>query len=166
MEFPALASWLEIDSAALAANAAVFRELLGPSVRLGGVIKGNAYGHGFTQVLPLAHAACDVLYVIDPRDAIAVRSWETAQPRQVVVLGAVTAEETVELARAGVDVALTDAGQARFVPALRAAGVVLRGHVHVDTGLGREGFTLAQLARETDWLTQARDVVQVVGVLS
>src|SRR5438105_11923186 len=98
IEFPALASFLEIDEAALAANAAVFRGLLGPSVRLGGVIKGNAYGHGFAQVLPAAHAACDVLYVIDPRDGLAVRAWEAKQRgprRQVVVLGAVDTEEGV-----------------------------------------------------------------------
>jgi alanine racemase len=61
--FPAEASWLEIEADALAHNASVFREVLG-AVRLGGVLKGNAYGHGFPEVLPLAHAACDVLYVI------------------------------------------------------------------------------------------------------
>src|SRR5437016_5436718 len=146
MEFPQLASWLEIDAKALAWNAGVFREVLGSGVRLGGVLKGNGYGHGFAQVLPLAHAACEVLYVIDPRDALAVRSWEAATRaprRQVVVLGAVSAEEAVELARASVEVVLTDAGQAAFAPALRAAGAMLRGHVHIDTGLGREGFTLS-----------------------
>ena len=37
---------------ALAHNAAIFREVLGAGVRLGGVLKGNAYGHGFAEVLP------------------------------------------------------------------------------------------------------------------
>ncbi len=167
--FPALASWLEIDAQALAANAAVFREVLGSWVRLGGVLKGNAYGHGFAEVLPVAHPACDVLYVIDPRDALAVRRFEAetyAPKRQVLVLGAVEADEAVALARAGVDVVLTDAGQARFLPALRAAGAVLRAHVHIDTGLGREGFTSGELSQATAWLAEARDVVQVVGALS
>jgi alanine racemase len=167
--FPALASWLEIDAQALSWNASVFRELLGPSVRLGGVVKGNAYGHGLLQVLPQAHAACDVLYVIDPRDALAIRSWERdggAPRKQVLVLGPVDAEEAVALARAGIEVALTDAGQSQFVRALRAAGVRLRGHVHLDTGLGREGFTPAELPSGAAYLAQARDAVEVAGVLS
>src|SRR6267142_3418483 len=54
--FPAEASWLEIDGGALAHNAAIFREVLGAGVRLGGVLKGNAYGHGFAEVLPAARA--------------------------------------------------------------------------------------------------------------
>jgi alanine racemase len=167
--FAAQASWLEIDAQALAQNARVLRELLGPGVRLGGVLKGNAYGHGFAQVLPLAHAACDTLYVIDPHDALEVRAFEakgSAPRRQVLVLGAVDADEAVALARAGVDVALTDRGQERFLPALRAAGVRLRGHVHVDTGLGREGFTPDELSAGLGFLAGARDAIEVVGVLS
>jgi alanine racemase len=169
MRFPAEASWLEIDARSLAHNAAVFRELLGPSVRVGGVLKGNAYGHGFTQVLPLAHAACDALYVIEARDGLAIRAFEAqagAPRREVLVLGAVDADEAVELARAGVGLALTDAGQARFLPALRAAGVRLRGHVHVDTGLGREGFSVDDLPGALSWLLQGGDAVEVCGVLS
>ena len=166
---PAEASWLEVDAKAIAHNAAVFREVLGPSVRLGGVLKGNAYGHGFAEVLPLAHAACDALYVIDVRDALAIREMEartrTAR-RQVLVLGAIDAQEAVELARAGVEAAITDAGQARFLPALRAAGVRLRAHVHLDTGLGREGFTAAEMPSGLAWLASGRDGVEVAGVLS
>src|SRR5438105_13920552 len=116
--FPAQASWLEIDAKALAWNASVFRQVLGGGVRLGGGLKGNAYGHGFEQVRPVAHLECDALYVIEPGDALAVREFERGAGglrRQVVVLGAVEASEAVELARTGVDLVLTDAGQARFV---------------------------------------------------
>src|SRR6267142_2125215 len=164
IRFPAEASWLEIDGGALAHNAAIFREVLGAGVRLGAVLKGNAYGHGFAEVLPLARTACDALYAIEARDALAIREIEarTLGPRrQVLVLGAVDAEEAVELARANVEVAIADPGQARFVPALRAAGLRLRGHIHVDTGLGREGFTPAELPAALGWLVQARDVVRV-----
>ena len=169
MRFPAEASWLEVDARALAHNAAVFRELLGPTVRLGGVLKGNAYGHGFAEVLPFAHAACDALYVIDARDALAIREFEArtaAPPRELLVLGAVGPDEAVELARARIGLALTDAGQARFVPALRAAGVRLRGHVHVDTGLGREGFAAGELSSALAFLAGAPDAIEVAGVLS
>jgi alanine racemase len=167
--FAAQASWISIDAAAYAHDAQVFREIVGSSVRLGAVLKGNAYGHGFAQVLPLAHAAYDTLYVIDPGDALAVRAFEreAALPRkQVLVLGAVGEDEAVELARAGVDATISNPAEQRFVAALRKAQVKLRAHVHLDTGLGREGFTPDELPARAAWLGEARDAVEVAGVLS
>jgi alanine racemase len=168
-DFAAQASWISLDPAAYAHNAQVFRELLGPRVRLGAVLKGNAYGHGFAQMLPLAHAECDSIYLIDPGDALAVRAFEQyagVTRKQVLVLGAVSEEEAVELARAGVDVTLSNPSEERFVAALRKAGVKLRAHVHLDTGLGREGFTAGDLPARAAWLAGAQDVIQVAGVLS
>jgi alanine racemase len=170
MDFAAQASWLEIDAAALRHNIGLFRAVLGAGVRLGGVLKGNAYGHGLSQALPTVHEWCDSLYVIDPLDGLAVRAYEkerSAPQRQVLVLGAAGADEAVTLARAGVDLVLTDKGQERYVAALRKAGArKLRAHVHLDTGLGREGFTPGELPGSVAWLADAQDVIHVVGVLS
>jgi alanine racemase len=167
--FAAQASWISLDSAAYRHNARVFRELVGPNVRLGAVLKGNAYGHGFAQTLPLAHAAYDTLYVIDPLDGLAVRAFEAASGaarKQVLVLGAISEEEAVELARAGVEATLSNPAEERFVAALRKAGVRLRAHIHLDTGLGREGFMPSELPARAAWLPAAQDVIQVAGVLS
>ena len=169
-EFAAQASWLEIDARALRHNIGVFREVLGQGTRLGAVLKGNAYGHGFAQVLPTVHEWCNSIYLIDPYDALAVRAYErekSAPARQVVVIGAVDPAEAVALATAGIDLVLTDAGQERLVAALRTAGArKLRAHVHLDTGLGREGFTARDFPEGVAWIAAARDVIEVVGVLS
>lgn len=168
---PARASWIEVDASALAHNIALFRRLLGEKVRLGVVLKGNAYGHGFAQVLSVVHALADLLYVIDPRDALEVRRFEEttgATSKQVVVLGAVDAQEAVECAQADVDVVITDAGWSNYVSTLRSASLMrpLSGHVHIDTGLGREGFTRDQIPSHTSFLDDASDVINVRGVLS
>ena len=86
----------------------------------------------------------------------------------MLVIGAMGPEEAVVLAREGVDVVVADRGWADAVPVLRAAKLErpLRVHVHIDTGLGREGFTLEQLPRESRFLVEARDVLEVVGALS
>jgi alanine racemase len=169
IRFAAQASFISLDASAWAHNAAVFRELLGPSVKFGVVLKGNAYGHGFSQMLPLAHASADAIYLIDPGDALAVRAFEALnglQRRQVLVLGAISEDEAVELARASVDATIANPSEERFVDALRKAGVKLRVHVHLDTGLGREGFTSGELPHRAAWLGSAQDVVEVAGVLS
>ncbi|WP_223760689.1 alanine racemase [Myxococcus sp. RHSTA-1-4] len=168
------ASWLELSASALRHNVEVFRALEGREGTprgVGAVLKGNAYGHGLAQVLPLVHGQVDVLYFIAPQDALKVREHERAHglpPRQVLVLGAVGPHEAVVLAREGVDVVVADRGWADAVPVLRAAKLErpLRVHVHIDTGLGREGFTLDGLPRESHFLVESRDVLEVVGALS
>jgi alanine racemase len=173
--FPGNASWLELSAEAVRHNVGIFRELLasgsGPRRALGAVLKGNAYGHGFAELLPLVHPLVDVLYVITPQDALAVRAFEAASgapQRQVLVLGALVPEEAVALARAEVDAVLADPSWEDFIPLLRHAGLScpLRVHVHVDTGLSREGFTLSQLPEGARFLSEAQDVLQVVGALT
>lgn len=169
MSTPPVASWLELSERAYAVNVATFRAVAGPS-RVGAVLKGNAYGHGLLETLSLAHGKLDVLYVITPAEALAIRAWEEREQRaraQVLVLGAVNADDCVELARHQISVVAADRGFSAAVPALRSAGLKLEVHVHLDTGLGREGFTAAGLAAgEADFFATAQDVLTVKGALS
>ena len=71
-----IASWLELSAQAYLANVQAFRGLAGPGVRVGAVLKGNAYGHGLLETLSLAHGLVDVLYVIRPSEALRIRAWE------------------------------------------------------------------------------------------
>jgi alanine racemase len=164
-----VASWLELSARAYATNVATFRSVAGPS-RVGAVLKGNAYGHGLLETLSLAHGKVDVLYVITPAEGLAIRAWEQREKKnraEVLVIGAVSAADCVELARQHVSVVAAARGFADTVPALRAAGLKLEVHVHLDTGLGREGFTAAGLeAGEADFFASAQDVITVKGVLS
>lgn len=164
-----VASWIELSERAYATNVAAFRSLVGKA-RLGAVLKGNAYGHGFEETLSLAHGRVDVLYVITPGEGLAVRAWEKkhgAPPRDVLVIGAVSPQDCVELAAAHVAVVAAERGFEDVVPALRQAGLTLDVHVHLDTGLGREGFTRTALQKgEADFFKGASDVVKVKGVLS
>jgi alanine racemase len=164
------ASWLELSEDAYAANVAAFRALAGPARRLGAVLKGNAYGHGLLPTLGLAHGRVDVLHVIRPEEALTIRAWEVehGRPRrEVLVIGAVTPEECVALARVGVQVVAASADFGAVAAEVRAAGLTLRVHLHLDTGLSREGFSLAELqAGAADFLLADADVLSLTGVLS
>lgn len=169
MPISPVASWLELSKRAYATNVAAFRAVAGPA-RVGAVLKGNAYGHGLIETLSLAHGRVDVLYVITPSEALAIRAWEQQHGKsraEVLVIGAVSTADCVELARQQVSVVAADRGFQDTVTALRGAGLTLDVHVHLDTGLGREGFTRAALeAGEADFFKQGADVLRVRGVLS
>lgn len=162
-------SWIELDGAALRANLGAFRQRAGGAA-VGAVVKGNAYGHGFDACLPTLHAAADVLYVIRPEEALAVRAWEaaTGAPRRdVLVIGALVPEEAVALARADVAVVLADPDFGGLAAAVRAAGAPpLRAHVHVDTGLSREGFRPEALLDGLAPLDAAPEGFVVEGLLT
>ena len=161
-------SWIEISRGAYARNVAAFRALGTPA--LGAVLKANAYGHGFTEILSLAHSAVEVLYVIRPDEALDIRAWEERQRaprRRVVVLGAVDSTECVALAAACVQVAVGDRELAAAAPLLRTAKLTLEVHLHIDSGLGREGFTPAQLQEgSADFLFLDKEAFRVVGSMS
>lgn len=161
------ASWLELSRSAYEGNVAVFRTL--GVERLGAVLKGNAYGHGLLETLSLAHSQVDTLYVIRPEEALAIRTWERTHARvarDLLVIGGVTPQECVELAQAEVAVVAASADFQAVAGALRAAGVgPLKVHVHLDTGLSREGFTPEQVsAGACDFLKDP--ALALVGVLS
>ena len=52
-------TWIEIDTAALRANAAQLRRIIGPDVMLMAVVKANAYGHDAALVAPAVEADVD-----------------------------------------------------------------------------------------------------------
>lgn len=165
-----MASHLTLDRDALRHNVAVFRDLVGPSCRVGTVVKGDAYGHGFVHVLPTLHDVSDVLYVVTAAEALAIRAHERssgAPRRPVLVIGPLVGEELVALARAGVAVVVADAGFGAEGRALvDAAAPPLEVHVHLDTGLSREGFLPGTLAASLAPLHALGDAVDVAGVLT
>lgn len=165
-----MSSWVTLSKAAYDSNVQAFRAQLGGDRRLGAVLKGNAYGHGFYEVLALAHPRVDVLYVMTTGEALAVRHWEADQRaprREVLVMGSATPEECLELAERGIALVVSDGSVSEAAPLLRERGLQLEVVVHLDTGLGREGFTAEQVAAgEADFLAAASAALPCIGVMS
>ena len=132
-------AWLEIDVAALAANVGTLRSLLQPHVRLAAVVKADAYGHGLLPVARVfAEAGAEYLCVATLDEALAVADARTGIP--VLALFEPPPDGIAAAAVAGVEVSLATEDAARAVERARVpAGVPLRVHLEIDTGLGRAG---------------------------
>lgn len=168
-------SWIELDAQAVRGNIALMRSLLTGEARTGGVkklgivLKANAYGHGLAELLPVVHPLVDIIHLISPTDALLIRRLEEELKlprRRLLVLGATAAEEWVELARAGVEVTIGDAHVFPAADALRKAGIAAEAHVHIETGLSREGFFPAEIPTQLAFLGNPDSPLKVRGALS
>lgn len=133
-------AWIEVDLDALATNARLLRTAVGPGVELIAVIKANAYGAGAAAVAPaLEVAGVERFAVVWVSEAVALRRAGVTRP--VIVLGHAFPEDAA--AAVANDITLTvdslELGQALSAAAV-AQGATARVHLHVDSGLHREGI--------------------------
>lgn len=168
-------SWIELNAQALRENIATFRDILsepvneGKGAQLGVVLKANAYGHGLTDILPIIHPLVDMIHVISVGDALFIREQEQKEgwsARRVLVIGAISEAEFALLARAKVEVTISDATAERALAALKAHGLTVDAHIHIDTGLSREGFFPLEVCNRLSYLSEDDCPYMVKGVLS
>lgn len=129
----------EIDIAALTHN------YLAMSSHCGGrtlcVVKADAYGHGISLVVPaLSRVGCDFFAVACLEEALSVRAL--APRADILILGYTPVQHAALLAHNNITQAVfSPPFAAALSAAARAAGVCVRTHVKIDTGMCRLGFS-------------------------
>jgi len=172
-------SWIELNRCAFLNNISVIRGLIGPDVLFGCILKGNAYGHGFTEFLPLIYEAhVDIAFVVNPNDAYYIRQYEAQNrkpQKRVVVIGAITSEEILACARQDIEVTLGEEhfNDQTYIEDLKNYKInslnnftPLKVHLHIDTGFGREGILSKKLETQLSDFKENLDVIFVQGVMS
>lgn len=156
---------LHVDLGAVAANT---RLLAARATRLMAVVKADGFGHGAAAVAATALAAGAVeVGVTSLAEGLALRAAGITAP-VLSWLNPVGADFAAAL-RADLDLAVPSVGHLDAVT--RAAGLTARTariHLHVDTGMARDGAAPAQWGelcrRAAD--AERRGRVEVVGVMS
>ena len=154
-----------VDLDAIADNVGELRRRAGAAAVMA-VVKADAYGHG---LLPSARAAlaggATWLGVAQPDEALALRAGGITAPVLAWLYG--PRQDLDGVVAAGVDLsAAAPWAVAAAAAAARRTGTTARLHLKVDTGLGRNGATVADwpdLVR-TALAAQATGAVEVVGV--
>lgn len=134
------ATWIEISKDAVLHNIAQIRAQLSPAATLGLVIKGNAYGHGLTEMMRIVNRHPDVgyLFVASLAEALQVRALGVRTP-----LCALVPADTEHLAEAiAAEVAMvcgSEYAATMIAQTARTVGVPALVHIKIDTGLCRLG---------------------------
>ncbi|MBV9928821.1 MAG: alanine racemase [Acidobacteria bacterium] len=139
-------TWAEVDLDALAWNFRAVRERVGPGVRVMGVVKADAYGHGAAECARRLEAeGADWFGVATPEEGLALRRAGITRP--VLSFGGFWQGQAEACVAEGLVPVVCRLDMAEAIDAAaRAAGVVADVHLKVDTGMGRLGVRYDEAA--------------------
>jgi alanine racemase len=125
-------------------NLARVRQLVGPGVRLFGVVKADAYGHGAVPVARALEPLCNALAVSLVEEGLELRAAGIRAP--ILVLGAYYNRHQDEVLAERLTPVVYDRGDLeKFAAAAARRGRSADVHVKVDTGMSRLGIAPAEL---------------------
>lgn len=156
--------WAEIDREAIRHNMSEIRRLVGPDVAVMAVVKAEGYGHGALAVAREAlRSGAAWLGVSLPEEGIALRQAGIEAP--ILVFEPLQIEHAEQVLEYNLTATLCiPAAAAHLAAVARQTGRTARGHLKVDTGMGRVGVRPAEAAA---FLRQALDSgIAVTGVYS
>lgn len=162
MENSGLRTWIEIDKSAAENNYKIFRKLIGKNCLLMAVVKSNAYGHGLLDFSRLLQKfGADWFGSDSIIEALALR--ETGIKKNILVLGYTLPERLKEAAKNNISVTISSPAHLESVKRLRFS-LPLKIHLKIDTGMHRQGFQLAELAKAVNLIKKLKNKLKVEGV--
>lgn len=158
------ATHAEVDLSAIQYNLNQIAERVGPNVRILGVVKANAYGHG---LVPLAktvlEAGASYIGVAIPDEGLELRR-HTQSP--ILVFSPPLENSLEAYVRFDLDATITSVETAYALNAVaRSARKKARVQIKIDTGMGRIGF-LPEVALDAVRAVANLDSLKIVGVYS
>ncbi len=161
-------TWAEIDTAALVHNLKIIKEKAGSSALMA-VVKANAYGHSACDIAPvLEKNGVEHFAVSNIDEALQLRHCNITSP--ILILGYTPVSLVRELFENDIEQCVYSAEYAKAL-ALEAekAGVKLKVHIKLDTGMSRIGFdcrTDALYGIEQAILAAKFDSFSLVGIFT
>nr|WP_320027192.1 alanine racemase [uncultured Acetobacterium sp.] len=151
-------TWVEIDLDALTSNYEEIRRIVGPDIKILGVVKADAYGHGSLECArTLCDAGADMLAVAFIDEAIALRQGGITEP--ILLLGFTAKEHIPDLVRWDVIPGVYQLDFARELSDYcMEAGIRHPIHIKIDTGMGRIGIGWRDAAKEIEVISQLEGI--------
>lgn len=141
-------TWVEINLDALAENYKQVRSCVDSKTRLCCIIKADAYGHGAVRVgQELQRLGADCFGVSNLEEALQLRKGGLTHP--ILILGYTPTEYAGTLAEENISQCVYSLDYAAELSAQAGkAGVEVKVHLKIDTGMNRLGFSFQNIDRE------------------
>lgn len=138
-------TWINIDLEALRHNIAIIRKVIEPEVKIMGVVKANAYGHGLVDIAKeMVEAGVEELAVANIDEAINLRLTKVKVP--ILILGYVEPVDYHRAIKHNIALTITNLEDvAALAEVTRELHLTARVHLKVDTGMHRLGISQSQI---------------------
>ena len=158
-------SYIELSTSRLENNIKYLKKRIGNKVKFVSVIKGNAYGHGIKEYLPMAEeCGIDFFAVFDSCEAeiaLNVKKPET----KLMIMGMI-ADQDLKWAIKN-DISFFVFENNRLKQAIKDAkkiGKKAKIHIEVETGLHRSGFEAVELEKAVRLINQNKNHIFIEGI--
>ncbi|KQC15126.1 MAG: hypothetical protein APR63_12650 [Desulfuromonas sp. SDB] len=133
-------SWVEIDSIALGDNIENLKKCLGSDVIFAPVIKSNAYGHGFKQILSLlVQQEINTICVAFLEEALTLK--QKFPHLRVICLGYIGLNDLELALQENVEMVVFNAETISQLSKIsQKSGITGKIHLKLETGTNRQGF--------------------------
>ena len=157
-------TWAEIDLDAIESNYRAIRACLKPETKVCCIVKADAYGHGSERLARIYESlGADWLAVSNLEEAEQIRRAGARLP--ILILGYTPPDRAGELAEN--DIAQSIVGP-EFAEELSReavkAGVTVRAHIQVDTGMTRVGFFYQNPERDAGSVDEIERACRLPGL--
>lgn len=158
-------SHIELSTSALKRNIAYLKKRIGADSRFVSVIKGNAYGHGIEDYLPLAEE-CGVRSFAVSDAAEAERACRVRRSgTELMIMNMIDNADLAWAIAHGVSWYVFDFDRLQAsIDAARAAGKRATIHIEVETGFNRTGFLPDDIGRVIDICRDNAAYLDLAGV--
>ena len=158
-------SHIELSTAYFRKNIAFIRSLLKPGVTLSAVIKGNAYGHGLSEFVPMAEQeGINHFSVYGLEEAMAFHKI-ASKDSDLMIMGYVAPENLDWVIDKGYSFFIYDIIELQeAIAAARKLGVRARVHIEVETGMNRTGIEENTFESLADLIDQNQNHLELAGI--
>ncbi len=151
-------SYIEISRKAFRSNIRYLKKIIGKDVIFSSVIKGNAYGHGVENIIPLAEESgidhFSVFSAKEANDALRVMSAGS----RIMIMGFLDDAETEWAIENGIEFFVFDMDRLeKAVENARMLGKKAKIHLEVETGFNRTGFEYGNMPQLVEFLKRNRE---------
>ena len=159
-------SSIELYPEALESNLNFVRSIVGNETILSSVVKGNAYGHGIEQFVPMAFEAGVRHFSVHSADE-AIRVFETVDNAHVtiMIMGFLSGESMHWAINHDIEFFVFDFERLQeALEVARSCEKKARVHIELETGMNRTGFNEASWERLAQYLQEHDAYLHLAGL--
>ncbi|MCB2219235.1 MAG: alanine racemase [Bacteroidetes bacterium] len=158
-------STIEISNSAYLANLSFIRHLIGENVRFSSVVKGNAYGHGVEQIVPIAEkTGVDHFSVFSSLEARQVKKV-ASDDVTVMIMGFISDEDLHWVIDNNIEFFVSDPERIeKMLRVCRNKACMANIHLEIETGMNRTGLKFKELQDLLILLKKNKEYFNVKGL--